>query len=133
MKKLNFSYVRLLVVDYPACFRFYQNMLGFTVRLGDEHSGYAELQTGDVTIALFERQTMAEAVGNADLPLDVAGQDRFVVIFAVDDVDETCRQLQTRGVTLVAEPVDRPDWNVRTAHLRDPDGNLIEINSRLSL
>lgn len=24
-----------------------------------------------------------------------------------------------------------PDWGIRTAHLRDPDGNLIEINQPL--
>jgi catechol 2,3-dioxygenase-like lactoylglutathione lyase family enzyme len=27
--------------------------------------------------------------------------------------------------------MDRPEWGIRTAHFRDPDGNLIEINQPL--
>ena len=39
--------------------------------------------------------------------------------------------MRARGVALVAEPQDCPDWMMRTAHFRDPDGNLIEINSAI--
>ena len=39
--------------------------------------------------------------------------------------------LRAQGVALVAEPQDRSDWMIRTAHFRDPDGNLIEINSSI--
>jgi catechol 2,3-dioxygenase-like lactoylglutathione lyase family enzyme len=131
MTTLDFSYVRLLVADYPACVRFYRDMLGFTPKLGDEHSHYAELQTGNVTIALFERQAMAAAIGTTELPVSATSQDRAALIFAVDNVDEATTQLKNKGISFVAEPVDRPDWDIRTAHFRDPDGTLIEINSRL--
>jgi catechol 2,3-dioxygenase-like lactoylglutathione lyase family enzyme len=132
MEGMDFSYVRLLVVDYAACFRFYRDMMGLDVKLGDERSGYAELQTGNVTIALFGRQAMAQVVNNADVPVDSQAQDRFVVIFAVADVDAAYNALQQRGIVFITPPTDRPDWNIRTAHFRDPDGNLIEINRRLS-
>jgi hypothetical protein len=39
--------------------------------------------------------------------------------------------LKARGAQFVADLTDRPDWGIRTAHLRDPDGNLIELNSPL--
>jgi catechol-2,3-dioxygenase len=29
------------------------------------------------------------------------------------------------------EPASHPEWGIRTAYLRDPDGNLIEINSQI--
>jgi catechol 2,3-dioxygenase-like lactoylglutathione lyase family enzyme len=119
-------------VDYAACFRFYRDMMGLDVKLGDESSGYAELQTGNVTIALFGRQAMAQVVKTSDVPVDGNAQDRFVVIFAVADVDAAYNSLQQRGVVFITPPTDRPDWNIRTAHFRDPDGNLIEINRRLS-
>jgi predicted enzyme related to lactoylglutathione lyase len=131
MKMVNFSYVRLLVTEYAACFRFYRDVMNFNVSVGDEQSGYAELQTGNVKIALFERQAMAQAIDNTDLPLTAECQDRFALIFAVPNVDEMYAQLKARGAHMVQEPVDRPDWDIRTAHLRDPNGNLIEINTRI--
>jgi catechol 2,3-dioxygenase-like lactoylglutathione lyase family enzyme len=75
---------------------------------------------------------MAEAVGTAGKRVDADAQDRAALIFEVEDVDATCEQLGTRGIELVTEPQDRPDWGVRTAHFRDPDGSLIEVCRELS-
>jgi catechol 2,3-dioxygenase-like lactoylglutathione lyase family enzyme len=61
-----FTHVRLLVADFPACFRFYRDVLGLEVGWGDENDGYADFKTGQTTIALFGRQEMAEAIGAAD-------------------------------------------------------------------
>ena len=36
-----------------------------------------------------------------------------------------------RGATFLTEPRDQPVAFIRTAHLRDPAGHLIEINSPL--
>jgi hypothetical protein len=47
----------------------------------------------------------------------------------VEDLDATVKKLRERGAQFVTEPKDQPNWGIRTAHLRDPDGNLIEINS----
>ena len=45
--------------------------------------------------------------------------------FTVEDVDKACRELTERGLTLEIPPQDFY-WG-RSAYLRDPDGNLIEI------
>ncbi|KAA0254227.1 MAG: hypothetical protein EDM79_20930, partial [Chloroflexi bacterium] len=42
-----------------------------------------------------------------------------------------CKDLRAHGVTLLTEPTDHADWGIRTAHFRDPDGHLIEINQPL--
>jgi lactoylglutathione lyase len=55
------------------------------------------------------------------------------LIMAVEDVDVIYQQLQARGVAFITEPIDHTNWGLRTAHFRDPDGNLIEINSSLSM
>jgi uncharacterized glyoxalase superfamily protein PhnB len=44
----------------------------------------------------------------------------------VDDVDETCEELQRRGVVLLNGPMDRP-WGIRTASFLDPAGHIWEI------
>lgn len=128
---LRFTYTRLLVDDYAACFRFYRDVLGFRVTFGDETSGYADLDTGEVSIALFDRREMAEGIGEG--PGESARQgDRLALIFAVDDVDREAAVLQAKGAPLAAPPTDHADWGIRTAHFRDPDGTLIEINAPLA-
>lgn len=119
--------MRLLVRDYPACFWFYRDVMGFNLLWGEENGRYADFRAGEAVVALFRRDLMAEAVGTAALPADADVQDRALLNFAVEDVDEAWKQLKDRGVEFVTEPQDRPDWGIRTAHFRDPDGNLLEI------
>jgi lactoylglutathione lyase len=74
---------------------------------------------------------MAEAVGTAAKPAQAECQDRVAMIFQVKDVDEVYRRLKDKGVTFINPPLDRPDWGIRAAHFRDPDGNLLEIYTDL--
>ncbi len=129
---LRLTHIRLLVTDFPACFRFYRDVLGFEVLWGEEDGRYADFKAGDAMIALYDRRLMAEAVGATGKPVAADAQDRAALIFAVDDVDAAFEQLRGRGVRFVTEPQDRPDWGIRAAHFRDPDGNLIEIYRDLS-
>lgn len=125
---MQLNQVRLLVTDFEACFRFYRDVLHLPVGFGNEGDVYADFKLGgDLTLALFERQEMAQVVGTADLPATVDSQDRVSLTFAVDDLEATVAHLQAHGVELVAEPTDRPAWGMRTAHFRDPDSNLLEI------
>jgi len=124
-------HVRLLVADFPACFRFYRDVLGFSPGFGSEDGVYADFAVGDQTLALFRRDLMAEAVGAADKPAAADAQDRAALVFLTDDVASAAADLRARGVALTTEPQGRPDWGVRTAHFRDPAGNLIEINQSL--
>lgn len=124
-------HIRLLVADFPACFRFYRDVLGFAAGYGAEDEVYADFLVGDQTLALFRRGLMAKAVGTSGKAVMADAQDRAALVLATDDVDRAVAALRARGVTLTAGPQDQPDWGIRAAHFRDPDGNLIEINSPL--
>lgn len=124
---MRLTHVRLLVTDYPACFRFYRDVLGLPVGFGDENGPYGDFDAGGVFIALYDRRLMDEAIGGTGKPLSAEAMDRVLLSIAVDSVDEAHDALRAKGVSFVAAPLDRPDWGIRTAHLRDPDGNLIEI------
>jgi len=50
----------------------------------------------------------------------------------VKDIETSVDELREKGVVFINEIHDRPDWGIRVAHFRDPDGNLIEINTPLS-
>ncbi|MEV6032219.1 VOC family protein [Nonomuraea sp. NPDC052116] len=133
-------YPRLLVRDFPTCAAFYQAVL--RELLGVEPvkvlPGYANWDIeGQAGLVLFGRDRLAAAVGTADLPQaaqDTAqntAQDASMLVMKVDDVDMAADCLARHGATVVAPPQDRPDWapTLRTAHLRDPEGNLIELQS----
>ncbi len=120
---------RLLVRDFEACFKFYNHILGLTHVGGNENGPYAEFTTGNHLLALFDRQRMSEVLGTTKKPLQTDSQDKIALIFEVQDVDTTYNTLKKKGLLFVTNPTDRPAWGLRTAHLRDPDGNLIELYS----
>ena len=126
---MKLSNVRLLVTDLAATLAFYRDTLGFPVLFGAAEEMYVELTVSEgVTLALFGREHMAQAVGTTHRPPFAECQDTVALVFSVENVDEAAAQLQAKGITLEAEVQNRDVWEIRTAHFRDPDGNLIEIN-----
>jgi predicted enzyme related to lactoylglutathione lyase len=115
------------VSDVEAAIRFYGDTLGFTLKeqrsdLPDNRE--AEFEGGGGTLLVYE------SVG--------AGKSRHTVAgFRVDDLDETVSSLRERGV--VFEEYDLPDLktengiaqvgDVRAAWCKDPDGNILAIES----
>ncbi len=123
-------HLRLLVTDFPTSFRFYRDTLGLTPRFNLDDV-YAEFDVTGQTLALYQRPLMAGMVGTAGKPVSADAQDTAALVLATDNVDADAQMLQSRGVTFVAEPQNRTEWGARTAHFRDPDGHLIEINQGL--
>jgi len=129
---MTYDSTRLLVARFRECFRFYRDALGLEPRFGTEDDTYADFATGATGISLFDQREMAAAVGTANLPARPTAQDATCLVFGVDDVEAFCARLRARGVQIVIPPTDHADWGIRTAHVRDPDGNLIEISQPLS-
>jgi lactoylglutathione lyase len=127
---MHLDYVRLLVTEFDACFRFYRDVMGFKVTWGEEGDRYGSFSLGEGSaLALFQRQAMAETLSTTNLPVETECQDRMVLVFGVEDLTATVEKLEERGARFVTKSKDHPEWGIRTTHIRDPDGNLIEINS----
>ena len=124
---MKLTHVRLLAGDVDACFRFYRDVMGFTPTWGAEGEGYADFDTGGGSrLAIFDRDAQADVV-----PLEDTG-DGAMLVFGVEDLDAALAGLRERG----AEPgpvTARPEWGIRFAHLRDPAGNLIEVNESIPM
>ncbi|HZC27132.1 MAG TPA: VOC family protein [Actinopolymorphaceae bacterium] len=129
---MQLTHVRLLVDSFSRCFRFYRDVLELRPYWGDEDSGYADFRTGTgcSALALFSRQSQVDVSGSLGGG-GTGDRDRVALVFRVPDVDETATRFGDAGVAIVAGPQDQPEWGIRTLHLRDPDGNVIELNSPL--
>ncbi|MGW4806664.1 VOC family protein [Kitasatospora sp. NPDC004272] len=122
---------RLLVADFPACFAFYDAvlppLLGAHRVQGSARGPYAHWDVGtEAVLVLFDRAVMARTLGADPGP---PGGDAFVC--RVPDVDAAYELAVRSGAAAVLPPTDRPEWGekMRTAHLRDPEGRLIEFQS----
>ena len=115
---MKLSQVRLLVDDFPECFRFLRDDLGLECTFGAEDEAYASFVAGNGAVAIFSR-----AEQDAVVALRPAG-DAALVVLEVDDVDAAARRL---GELVVGGPTGKPQWGGRVAYVRDPDGNLFEL------
>jgi len=129
--------VRLLVADFSASYAFWRDVMQLPVAYGPDTpnapDGYAYLTLGDATdagIELFNRAGFAQSIGQT--PASGAGNAQIALVLKVDDVAATYADLVARGATSVAEPKDRPEWGATTAHISDPDGNIIELYAPLA-
>ncbi len=123
------THTRLLVEHFAECFRFYRDIIGLAPNWGDENIGYADFKSedGQVALELFLQQSMSVELGTGSLPVNPPGQDQFMLIFGVADVNAEVQRIRQRGVEFVLGPKDFPGWGYRGAYLRDPDGHLVEL------
>lgn len=123
---------RLLVKEFRASWRFYRDVLGLRPLAGHGEPPYGEFHlAGPSVLGIFDRALMAKAVGLLPGQYPSRQVGRSALVLEVDDVDAVAARLRRKGVRLLRPPTDRPEWQLRTLHLRDPDGYLIEIECRL--
>ncbi|MGC4996457.1 VOC family protein [Streptomyces sp. DT195] len=128
---MELAQVRLLVTDFPACYRFYAEVLGLRPQSGSAEGPYEKFSphSGSAGIALQDRASMAGVLAELG---DTATGHRSLVVLRVDDLDAYCAEITGRGAELVHGPAPFTD-RMRVAHLQDPEGNLVELQEWLLL
>ncbi|MFK0289911.1 VOC family protein [Streptomyces sp. NPDC090442] len=126
---MELAQVRLLVADFRGCYRFYRDVLGLKPQFDAEDGPYAKFTPdgGSAGIALQERRHMAQVL--AELADEPTGY-RSLVVLRVDDIDRYCDEITARGAELAHGPAPMTD-RMRVAHLKDPEGNLVELQEWL--
>ncbi len=120
--------VVLFVADLDRAKTFYRDTLGLQMKYEDQESAGFDFDPTLlllVSIAGAQDLLSREAVA---VPRP-AGSSSQLVAF-VDDVDGLYTDLVAQGVEFVRKPIDR-EWGLRTAHFKDPDGNIWEIAQSL--
>lgn len=119
--------VNLYTKNIRKSLAFYRDLLGFVETFRTPLDGvptHVELQLDNFTLALSSDDAAREEHGIEPSP----GSPAMALVVWTNNVDESYRALVDVGVVTEQVPHDR--GSNRTALLRDPDGNLVEIVSK---
>lgn len=128
---IKFSHVIFYVKNIGATVAFYEQAFGFRSKFFHEAGIYAELETGQTTVA-FAHADLAIA----NLPLGYyenslenkpAGCE---ITFTTDNVEKTLKRAIDYGAIEILPPTQKP-WGQTVAYIRDQEGILIAICSEI--
>lgn len=119
----------LLVKDFGKTHDFYTEVMGLVPVWGDRGGPYASFAAAagqEPAFAIFLAENMAAYEGYGLAAGE--GGDKIQLVVPCADVDKTYEALKAKGVTFLGAPQTIEDWGMRCVVLRDPEGNLIELN-----
>jgi lactoylglutathione lyase len=105
----------VMVSDMDRSIRFYRDTLGLKMRF--QSPEWSEFDMGQTTLALHGGGKVQAVAGGKEQLAGTAS-----IGFTVDNVDETFRELKSKGVRFVMEPTERQGEGIRLAVAIDPDG-----------
>lgn len=117
--------VNLYTNDIEAGLVFYRDLFGFAETFRTPLEGiptHVELRLDGFSLALSSAEAARDVHGVQATP----GSPAMSLLLWTYDVDEAYKKLADAGVPTVQTPHDSSNNN-RSALLRDPDGNLVEI------
>jgi|SRR5690606_2936725 catechol 2,3-dioxygenase-like lactoylglutathione lyase family enzyme len=145
------SHIAIAVRDMDRALAFYRDVLGLKVRFNGieefpnlgklrpqrRHGAYLSLGDGphDSFIVLDHRDNAVDRP-----PLNVGDVGIHHFSFWVDDIDTIFARAQAAGTTVIIEPHDTGTENygepaggtIRTTLMRDPDGNVVQLDQRIA-
>ena len=126
---MRFGYTILYVRDVAATLDFYERAFDQARRFVHESGQYAELETGDTTLAFAAHELAALSVPAAfnGVETDHRGP-AFEICFVTDDVEAAFARAVDAGAVEASLPARKP-WGQEVAYVRDLDGNLVELAS----
>jgi lactoylglutathione lyase len=128
---MKFGYTIAYVRDVEETVGFWERAFGLKRRFVGENTEYGEMETGETTLAFA-----SNSLGESNLPGGFRKNDPseppagVEIALVVEDVEVAFRSALEAGATKEAEPKTKP-WGQIVAYVRDPDGVLVEIGSKM--
>ncbi|MFG2426814.1 VOC family protein [Streptomyces sp. NPDC048590] len=108
----------IITADQNPLVAFYTNLFGAEEIFRVPAEGppfYFGLRIGDTDLGLVTKKNPG-----------AVGAPRMLLSIGVDDVDETLGRVTALGGSVSDGPNDMP-WGQRVAHIKDPDGNPVNL------
>ena len=125
-------HLALNVRNFEAMKRFYHEILGFEIEW-EPDADNTYLSSGIDNLALHRSTSLtagrstALMAGRSTQPASDGALDHLgVIVRTPDEVDRWAAFLESRGVTLDAQPRTHRD-GARSCYFRDPDGNRVQV------
>jgi lactoylglutathione lyase len=121
------GYTILYVSDVEKSITFYESAFGFQRKFITPENDYAELSTGDTTLA-FASKTLANSnLKNGFLESSPAQKPFGIELGLVTENVEAVLETAIKHGAIVLEAPKQKPWGQTVAYIRDLDGFLIEI------
>ncbi|MGF6886284.1 lactoylglutathione lyase [Nocardia sp. GAS34] len=125
---MHLTQIRLIVSDFAGSVSFYRDVVGLTPQLENPEPPYAAFKPElGSSLCLHERTDLDAMLGGVLRP---GHGDTALISLRVDDVDAYITEIRARGAEITTGPVEF-GGRIRCAYLRDPEGNLVEIQQWL--
>jgi predicted enzyme related to lactoylglutathione lyase len=112
------DFITVPTADFEKAAEFYGDVLGLERSKRWGKMPAQEFETGSLTIAVMQ----SDAFGVEFKP------HSHPIALHVDDVEAARAELESKGVTFVADTIDSGVCHM--AHFRDPDGNALMLHHR---
>jgi uncharacterized glyoxalase superfamily protein PhnB len=124
---MKFAYAITYVDDVPKTIAFYKNAFGFESKFITPEKDYAELISGETTIAFASLKLGNQNISAGITPLNKQ-EKPFATewAFTSENIDIDFNKALENGAILVAPLTTKP-WGQKVGYLRDLNGFLIEI------
>ncbi len=128
---MRFGYTIAYVRDVGETVEFWERAFGLKRRFVGENNEYAEMETGETTLAFASNELGESTLPGGLRKNDLSGPPAGIEIALIaEDVKVAFRSALEAGATKEAEPQTKP-WGQIVAYVRDPDGVLVEIGSKM--
>jgi lactoylglutathione lyase len=126
---IKFDMIGIFVEDIQMMVDFYTNVIGLETDWNREDP-YAEFQHEGIRFSMYARSELPELLGQTpEFPQRLNGTFELAInVGEPPNVDLTFDEMVAKGATPIYPPRNEP-WQMRSAMISDPEGNLIEIAS----
>lgn len=130
---VKFGYTILYVAEVEKAIEFYENAFGFARKFITPDQDYGELGTGETTISFASKKLASQNLSEGFIESSLEAKPFAIELgFITDDVGELAQKATSFGAVLVSEPKKKP-WGQVVAYVRDPEGFLIEICTKVEM
>jgi len=130
MKPSHIEHIGIAVKDLQASIKFYENVLGLKCyaieEVKDQKVKTAFFKIGDTKIELLETTDPDGPIGKF---IEKKGEGIHHIAFAVDDVEASLKEMETKGVQLIDKQPRKgaEGLNIAFLHPKSTGGVLIEL------